>query len=120
MEALAERLLDVTRARQPTAVEEEAGNRLVAAVVGLDFWQDDASGLSAALEQVLLLSAGGDDDCVNMYRSVSKSIFSRCRCVGAWDHLILDSVPANLQPLHLPAVKEALVFFDPRKIASFA
>ena len=44
LEAVAERLLDVTRARQATAVEEEAGRRLADAVVGLDFWQEDDAG----------------------------------------------------------------------------
>ena len=73
--------------------------------------------MSAALErQVLVLAAGGHDACLSMYRRVSRSIVSRCRCVGGWDHLILDGVPANLQPLHVPAVKEALGFLIPEKL----
>ena len=117
LEAVAERLLDVTRVRQPTAGEKDAGDLLAAAVSGCDYWQDDASGMSAALErEVLALSAGGDEDSVNMYRRVARSILSRCRCVGAWDSFILDTVPSTLQPLHLPAVKEALGSLIPEKL----
>ena len=75
LEAVAERLLDVNRVRQPTAEEKDIGDGLAAVVTALDYWQDGAAVLSAALDrQVLLLSAGGDEDCVNMYRSVSRSI----------------------------------------------
>ena len=117
LEAVAERLLDVTRARQPTAVEEEAGRRLVEAVGVLDAWQTDDSGLSASLErQVLVLSAGADADTVSMYQNVTRSILHRCRCVGASDNLILDSVPQNFKPLHLPAVNEALGSLIPEKL----
>ena len=38
------------------------------------------------------------------------------RCVRAWDNLVLDSVPLNLQPLHLPAVKEGLGSLIPEKL----
>ena len=100
--------LDVNRVRQPTAEEKDIGDGLAAVVTALDYWQDGAAVLSAVLDRhVLLLSAGGDEDCVNMYRSVSRSILSRCRCVGMWDSVILDTLPANLKPLHLPAVQEA-------------
>ena len=47
LEAVAERLLDVTRVRQPTAVEEEAGRFLIESVGGLEEWDGDDSGLSA-------------------------------------------------------------------------
>ena len=109
LEAAAERVLDVNRVRQPTAEEKDIGDGLAAAVTALDYWQDGAAVLSAALDrQVLLLSAGGDEDCVNMYRSVSSSILSRCRCVGMWDSVILDTLPANLKSVHVPVVQEAL------------
>ena len=117
LEAVAERLLDVTRVQQPTAVEEEAGRFLIGSVGGLEVWDGDDSGLSALLEaQVQVLSAGADETPVSMYQNVSRSILSRRRCVGAWDNLILDSVPPNLQPLHLPAVKEALGCLIPEKM----
>ena len=44
---------------------------------------------------ILVVSACGIEVCVNMYRSASRSILSRCRCVGARDQFILDSVPCS-------------------------
>lgn len=117
LEAVAERMLDITRVRLPADEEKDIGRRLAAAVADCDFWFDEEYGLSAQPDrQLLLLSAGGDESTVGMYRSLARSILSRCRCVGEWGWLILAGVPVDIHPLHVPAVKEALGCLIPEEL----
>ena len=117
LEIVAERFLDAIRFRQPTSVEEETARFLIDVVGGLGCCQDDHSALAGLLEiQVQLISTGADEALVHIYKNVSSSILSRCRWVGAWDNLILNTAPHNLQPLHLPAVKQVLGSLIPEKL----
>lgn len=104
---VANRLLDRIRVRQATseeaalAAELMAGLEGIGGAVGEDRWR-------TLLLQRAEVCAGGDMQRLERLHDVSSMVARRLVQRGYWDQVVEDSVPVEIQPLHMSAVREAL------------
>ena len=71
---------------------------------------------SGELEEGIALLAGGDAGRLESLRKLAVAVARRVERVGEWDGVVEDGVPYDLQPLHFPAVQEALGALIPAKL----
>ena len=108
---IADRLLDRSRVRKATAEETASAAGL------LEGWEG-VEGRADAREQAMLQRvegmADGDAQCLGRLRDLVSKVCRRVTQVGSWDGFLEDCVPPEIQPLHMPAVQEALGALIPR------
>jgi len=114
-EWVAQRLLDRVRARVATEAELAAGAELLRRArerLG------DAAGRPSleALEAQAMDVAGADVEQLEWYRGVARSVHQRLALCGEWDGVVGEPLALELQPLHMPAVREALGALIPERL----
>ena len=119
LERVSNRLLDRVRIRKASA-GEDADARLLLDGCGLsaDAVAADSHSLRPLLKQVAVKLAAGDAEREVRLLSVAELVIRRAEIVAAWDSRVEDGVPDEIQPLHMPAVKEALGSLIPEHLHS--
>ena len=114
---IADRLLDRMRVRQATVDERNLATELLGGV-GTCAREEGASAdvLQRSLMQRAEILASGDEDRLRRLREVAGKVALRIVQSGQWDEVVEDSVPAEMQPLHMSAVREALGSLIPARL----
>ena len=113
---VADRLLDRLHVRAASTAEISVAEELLAGV--------DVEGAGAASEEgwkLRLLEraevvAAGDEERLPVLRGVARQVAGCLARCGRWTQEVADSVPVEIQPLHMSAVKEALGALIPARL----
>ena len=114
-EHVANRLLDRVRVRALTEEELEVARALMRDV-DVDARLADDSLREHLLDKVETMGEVGAEASMTFCRGLAQKMIARILLVGTWDERIDDGVPAELQPLHMSAVREALRALIPARL----
>jgi len=115
LQRLADRLLDRLRVRRASEEERDlaaellAGSSLCEGEGSADVWR-------RALMRRAEVLASGDAERRRRLEEVADQVARRVARSGRWDDIVDDSVPAELQPLHMSAVREVLGALIPARL----
>ena len=115
LQRVAERLLDRRRARKATDAECAGAAELLQGV------RDSVDDVSvrvtrAALDAQAIALAGEDGAKLALYQDLVARIGDRVERLGEWDRVCEEPLPFELQPLHMPAVREAIGALIPERL----
>ena len=114
---VAERLLDRSRVRVATPVEcALAGGLLGGVDVGGAGFVSEEEWRQRLLERADVIAAGEEGRRLLVCRDVARKVAACISRRGRWTEEVEDSVPAEIQPLHMSAVKEALGALIPERL----
>ena len=102
---VADRLLDRTRARCMTEEESVLVGELLA---GIEVVGEPGGAWEAELWRHAEALAGTSAERLGRLRGICSMVLARVVAIGRWDGVFVDGVPSEIQPLHMPAVREAL------------
>ena len=119
LERVAQRLLDRVRVRELSRNEMAEVSAMLDSAGGADAvfaGVHDVSRVREVLRSGAEDVAGEDRERLARLRELAEGVARRVEWVGRFDGRVVDGVPEGLQPLHMPAVKEALRALIPERL----
>ena len=113
---VADRLLDRVRLRFATREERTLASELLDGIGDEDLHGGQEDVLKLALARRAEEVAGDDRDRLEDLSRLTHQMLRRILDQGRWDEVVEDVVPAEIQPLHMSAVKEALGALIPERL----